>query len=158
MYGVINGVRPPEHAHILAIDGGLYRADFSEFRVQAAHFCQIRSGVEVNFVPGARATNVQLPDVGPFPDKQVELGLYRWDKSGTKYKYGFAKIACGCEVFICSPALLTAEEYWVHLKPGVRLVGDLLVETHPRSGLPCFKGTNLEILRSDESDEGEINE
>ena len=109
--------------------------------------------MEVNFVPGARATNVQLPDVGPFPDKQIEMVIYRWDKSGSRFKYGFGKLPCGCEVFICTAALLTAEEHWIHLKPGARLVADLLTETHPKTGLPCFKGTNIEILN-----EGDTND
>lgn len=157
MFGIITAVRPQEYAHIHAVDGGLYTANFSEFRVQEAHFCQIRSGTEVEFDPGVRATNVQLPDLS-FPNTQVDMTVYRWGQSGSQFKYGFSRLACGCEVFICTAALLTAEEYWQHLKPGAHIVGDLLVETHPRSGLSCFKGTNLEILTEVESGKATNNE
>ena len=86
----------------------------------------------------------------PEGHKQVELVIYRWDKSGSRFKYGFARAACGCEVFICTPAILTDPKYWdENLKPGARLVADLLVERHPRLGTPCFKATNVEIIKEE---------
>lgn len=95
-------------------------------------------------------------DVYDHPDLQVLMTVVSWCRHPTAsgFRHGFCVLECGCSVWINSKTIITDESYWNFLKPGARTVGDLRVEKS-KTGVPRFVGVNVEILRPENSDEGE---